>query len=77
LAVGCAAFLSELKRLLRDGLLLLEGAHSDSPAANADAAICLRPDVELTAIAEQIPGVLICWLEQVASTAAIIDDSTS
>ncbi|MET0964861.1 MAG: cytochrome b5 domain-containing protein [Nakamurella sp.] len=65
LAVTCAGFLGELKRLLQGGLLLLERWHSDQPTA--DAALTLGLGAELAAIAKQVPGLLACWLEQVAA----------
>jgi hypothetical protein len=64
LAVASAAFLGDLKRLLLDGLLLLE--RSDGAMAIAASGIDPAMGVELTAIAHQIPGLLTRWLEQVA-----------
>jgi cytochrome b involved in lipid metabolism len=66
LAVSCAGFLTELKRLLRVGLLLLE-SHSDWPTASAHPVTAFGPGAELAAVTEQIPDLLASWLEQVAA----------
>jgi len=66
LAVACAAFLCDLKLLLRDGLLLLESSHPEWPTTDLDAVRDRGTCAELTAIAERIPGLLTSWLEQVA-----------
>ena len=66
LAATCAAFLCDLKQLLRSGIMLLEQAHSDGSTANLEDVIDPGTSAELIVIAERIPELVTSWLTQVA-----------
>ena len=67
LAADCAAYLCDLKRLLRDGMLLLEQAHPAGPTGNLDGVIDPGTCAVLAVVAGRIPGQLTRWLERVAA----------